>query len=419
MALAREKGRAIIFEHPAFGWFWSARIVSALAFQMQATVVSWQVYDLTHSTFQLGLVGLVPYLPVVGLALVAGHLVDRFDRRLIYGLSLLAQAFAGLVLAWGSWRHAIGLPAIYAAVALFGVGRAFQGPAGQALLPTLVPEALVPKAIAWSIGTFQTASIVGPTVAGFLYILGPAIPYSLAAGSALAGCGFIAFIRQERAVRTGPAPTADSIFSGIHFIRKHPIILGSISLDLFAVLLGGATALLPAFARDILKVGAAGLGWLRAGPAAGSLAMSFFLARWPLQRRMGRRMFTAVAVFGAATIVFGLSRSFALSMAALVVLGAADTISVVVRQSLVQLETPNEMRGRVGAVNFLFIGTSNQLGEFESGVTASLLGTAGATVLGGVGTLLVVLLWMRWFPQVAEFDRFAPRPPTPPDPEPA
>ena len=377
-----------------------------MAFQIQAVAVGWQIYDITHSTFQLGMAGLVQFLPIVLLTLPAGHVADRYDRRTVYGVSLAVQGGATCILAAGTWGHWLGLPGIFSLVALIGSARAFQGPATQALLPTLVPEALVPKAIAWATGAFQTASIIGPSVGGLLYVFGPAVPYAAAAALALLGAALVAFMRQERAVRPRQPATFASLFSGIHYIRAHPVILGSISLDLFAVLLGGATALLPVFAGDILHVGAWGLGALRAAPAVGSLAMSVYLARRPPQRKVGRQMFLAVIAFGITTVIFGLSRSFGLSLIALTLLGAADTISVVIRSSLVQLETPDEMRGRVGAVNSLFIGTSNQLGEFESGVTASLFGTVPATVLGGIGTLVVVLAWMRLFPSLRDFDRF-------------
>jgi MFS family permease len=401
--------RLLLLEHPAFGLFWCARVGSALSFQMQAVAVGWQIYALTHSTFQLGIVGLVQFLPIALLTLPAGHLADRHDRRLIYGTTLAVQGLAGLVLALGTWGHWLTVPGIFAVAALTGAARAFQGTANQALLPTLVPAPLVPKAIAWATGAFQTASIVGPAVGGLIYGFGAAVPYATAAALALIGSGFVARMRPERSVRPRPAADLASVFSGIHFIRRQPVILGSISLDLFAVLLGGATALLPAFAA-LLGVGVWGLGALRSAPAVGSLAMSVVLARHPPQRRVGRTMFGAVIVFGLATVVFGLSRSFALSLGTLVVLGAADTVSVVIRSSLVQLQTPDEMRGRVGGVNQLFIGTSNQLGEFESGVTAALLGLVPATVLGGVGTLVVAGLWMRLFPALRRFDRFGPRP---------
>jgi MFS family permease len=377
-----------------------------MAFQIQAVAVGWQVYEITHSTFMLGMAGLVQFVPIVLFTLVAGHVADRYDRRAVYGIALGLQGVATAILAIGTWGHWLGITGILVVVGLIGAARSFQGPSTQALLPTLVPEHLVPKAIAWATGAFQAASIVGPSIGGLLYAFGPAVPYATAASLALLGTGFIAIMRQERSVRPRQKTTFASLFSGISYIKAKPVILGSISLDLFAVLLGGATALLPAFARDILHIGAWGLGILRSAPAIGSIAMSIYLARRPPNRNVGKKMFMAVLAFGITTIVFGLSRSLTLSFVSLLLMGAADTISVVIRSSLVQLETPDEMRGRVGAVNSLFIGTSNQLGEFESGVTASLFGTVQATVLGGVGTLVVALLWMRLFPSLRAFDRF-------------
>jgi MFS family permease len=396
----------LLTAHPAYGWFWFARIASGLAFQMQAVAVGWQIYELTQSTFQLGMIGLVQFLPIVVFTLPAGHIVDRSDRRRVYATALSVQGLATLVLAAGTWGHWLNLPGIFTTVAVIGSARAFQGPSTQALMPTLVPEHLVPKAIAWSAGGFQTASIIGPAAGGLLYGFGAAVPYAAAGMLLLVGTTFLMIMKQERFVPPKEPATFASLFSGIHFIRRHSIVLGSISLDLFAVLLGGATALLPVFARDLLHVGTLGLGALRTAPAVGSLAMSFYLARHPPQRKVGHRMFAAVIAFGVTTILFGLSRSFLLSLVVLALLGAADTISVVIRSSLVQLETPNAMRGRVGAVNSLFIGTSNQLGEFESGVTASWFGTVAATVLGGVGTLVVAFAWMKLFPALREFDRF-------------
>jgi MFS family permease len=408
------KEKIILRAFPAFGWFWCARVASGLAFQMQAVAVGWQIYALTNSKFQLGMVGLAQFVPIVIFTLFAGQMVDRYDRRTVYGLALGVQGIASCLLAWGTREHWLGVPGIYAVIAVIGAARAFQGPATQALLPTLVPIPVVPKAIAWTTAAFQTASIVGPSIGGLLFVFGAAVPYAVAGILALIGSGLIALMRPERSLRTRPPATLDSMFSGIRYIREHPVILGSISLDLFAVLLGGATALLPAFARDILGTGAWGLGVLRAAPAIGSLAMSVVLARRPPQSDVGQKMFGAVFAFGLATIVFGLSHSFALSLGALVVLGAADTISVVIRSSLVQLETPDEMRGRVGAVNSLFISTSNQLGEFESGVTAAAMGTVAATVFGGVGTVVIGLLWMRFFPALRTFDRFPKRKMPPP-----
>jgi MFS family permease len=407
------KDRTILLAYPAYGWFWCARVAAGVAFQMQAVAVGWKIYELTHSTFQLGMVGLVQFAPIVLFTLVAGHVADRYSRRAVYGIALGVQGAAACVLALGSWGHWLGVPGIFATVAVISSARAFQGPATQALLPTLVPTPLVPKAIAWSTGAFQTASIVGPSLGGLLYGFGAAVPFAVSGALALLGAGLIPLMGRERSTRVRDPATLESLFSGVNYIRGHPVILGSISLDLFAVLLGGATALLPVYARDILSVGVWGLGALRSAPAVGSLAMSVLLARRPPQRRVGRRMFAAVIAFGVATIVFGLSRSFWLSLAALAILGAVDTVSVVIRSSLVQIETPDAMRGRVGAVNSLFIGTSNQLGEFESGVTASMFGTVAATVLGGVGTLVVAGLWMRLFPSLLNFDRFEKRPAPP------
>jgi MFS family permease len=384
-----------------------------MAFQMQAVAVGLQIYDRTHSTFQLGMIGFALFLPILVFTLIAGEVYDRYDRRTVYGLALGLQGVAVGILALGSWGRWLGVPGIFAMVSLIGVARAFQGPATQTILPTLVPKTEVSMAIAWTVGAFQTATIVGPAIGGLLYAFGAAVPYAAAAALALAAAGFVALMGRDRTVRQKQPVTWESFSTGIRYIQNHPVILGSISLDLFAVLLGGATALLPAFARDILGVGAWGVGVLRSAPAVGSLAMSGWLARHPPRSKVGTKMFAAVFAFGIATIVFGLSRSFALSFGALLALGAADTISVVIRSSLVQLETPDEMRGRVGAVNSLFVGTSNQLGEFESGVTASLFGTVPATVLGGVGTLLVAALWMRLFPALRAFDRFDTKTPTP------
>jgi MFS family permease len=398
--------RMFLFQHPAYGWFWCARVASGMAFQILAVAIGWEIYDITHSTFMLGMVGLVQFLPIVLFTLIAGHVADRYDRRAVYGIALGTQGLATVVLALGTWDHWLSVTGIFVIVGIISAARSFQGPSTQALMPTLVPESLVPKAIAWGSGAFQAASIVGPSIGGLLYAFGAAVPLAVAGGMALLGTFFVALMRQERKVRPRQPTTFASLFSGIHFIRAKPVVLGSISLDLFAVLLGGATALLPVFARDILHTGAWGLGALRSAPAIGSVAMSVYLVRHTPDRKVGSKMFMAVFAFGIATIVFGLSRSFTLSFAALLILGAVDTISVVIRSSLVQLETPDEMRGRVGAVNSLFIGTSNQLGEFESGVTASFFGTVPATVIGGVGTLVVAALWMKIFPALRAFDRF-------------
>jgi len=391
--------------YPDFARFWFARLASAAAFQMHAVAAGWQMYELTHSTFMLGMVGLAEFLPMVLLMLWAGHAADRNSRRRIVLFALLIQAVAIGCLAYANATGRIRPSLIFVAVAIIGAARAFERPSTQALLPALVPAGELPRAVAWSTGGFQVSSIASPALGGVLYAMGATVPYAVAAALALVGAVRIAAIRHRPPRIPREPPTLHSLFGGIGFIRHNPIILGSISLDLFAVLLGGATALLPAFAHDILHVGAWGMGALRGAPAVGSLLMSGYLLWRPLKRRVGRKMFVAVFAFGLATIVFGLSRSFTLSLFALTALGAADVISVVIRTSLVQLRTPDAMRGRVNAVNALFVGTSNQLGEFESGVTASLLGTAGATVIGGIGTVVVAALWMWFFPDLRSYDR--------------
>ncbi len=396
--------RESIFGHGTFRRFWSARVLSTMAFQLQGVAVGWQIYALTHSTLALGLVGLVQYLPMLALTLLIGHVVDRYDRRRIATICQLVAGSATTLLAIGSFGGWLTPPIIFAAVAVIGGSRAFEMPTMQSLLPGLVPSALFPRAAAYSASAIQTATIIGPALGGFIYVVGPEAPYACAALLSLSASILSSLIRIERSPPRREPVSLISLFSGYGFIRRHPIVLGSISLDLFAVLLGGATALLPVYARDILHTGPWGLGLLRSGPAIGALGMSVWLARRPLRQRVGFTMFKAVIVFGLATIVFALSRSLWLSTMAMVTLGAADVISVVIRSSFVQLSTPDHMRGRVSAVNSMFVGTSNQLGEFESGVTATLFGTVPAVILGGVGTILVALLWMRLFPALRRAD---------------
>lgn len=371
---------------------------------MQAVAVGWQIYALTHSTFQLGMVGLAQFLPMVLLNLVVGHVADHYNRRNIVAICQFIEGSAAAFLAFGSYAGWLTPAAIYGAIALIGAARAFESPSTQALTPGLVGRSQLPQAMATMSSFFQTAAIVGPALGGFLYVLGAHAAYGLAAVMFLTGGLATSSIRIEYVVPRREPPTLKSIFLGINFIRSRPAVLGAISLDLFAVLLGGATALLPVFAREILHTGPWGLGLLRACPALGALSMSVTLARRPIPSHAGRAMFSAVMMFGAATVVFALSHWIPLSMLALFVLGASDVVSVVIRQSLVQLETPDEMRGRVSAVNSLFIGTSNQLGEFESGVTASWWGTIPAAVIGGVGSIVVAALWMYLFPDLRKLD---------------
>ncbi len=384
-----------------FALFWFARVGTTIAFQMQAVAVGWQGYELTGSPFYLGLVGLAQFLPMFLLTLVVGHVADRQDRRLVARACELVEAMAAGTLAFGSASGWLSRESLLAIVFVVGAARAFEGPSLQAMVPGLVPAPLIPRAVAWAASASQTATILGPALGGLLYAAGPTAVYSTAGALFLGASLLMAGIRMARVPPAREPMSLQSLFAGIAFIRRQRAILGAISLDLFAVLLGGATALLPIYARDILATGPWGLGFLRSAPAAGALAMSVFLAQYPLRRRVGRIMFVAVATFGLATVVFAVSTSFLLSLGTLVVLGAADVISVVIRNSLVQIDTPDAMRGRVTAVHSLFIGTSNQLGEFESGVTAALFGTVPAVLLGGVGTMLIGLIWLRLFPELA------------------
>jgi len=371
-----------------------------MANQMLMVGVGWQMYDLTHSAWSLGLVGLFQFVPALALALVAGHVADRHDRRHIVSLALLLQLLAALALLLSTHEKWISRELILGVSLLLGVARSFQMTAQQALTPLLVPPAILARAMAFSSSGMQAAIIGGPALGGFLYGAGAGVVYAACAGLFVLAAALVWSARYDHKPVPRAPVTMDTLLAGVRFIRAKPVVLGAISLDLFAVLLGGAVALLPIYARDILHVGPEGLGLLRGAPAMGALLMSLVLARWTITRRAGAILFACVAIFGATTIVFGLSPWFWLSMAALFVNGAADMVSVVVRQTLVQLDTPDEMRGRVSAVNSIFIGASNQLGEFESGATAALFGPVGAVVAGGVGTLVVVGLWMRWFPQL-------------------
>jgi MFS family permease len=371
---------------------------------MNAVAIGWLVYAITGSAFDLGLVGLAQFLPILVLTLAAGHVADRYDRRRIVQICQAAECGGALVLAAGAGFGWLNIDLIFALVAVIGAARAFEAPTLSALMPGLVTPAQLPQASAYAASATQTATVLGPAAGGLLYALGATVPFGCVAGLYALAVLAMAFVQLVWAAPKREPVSLGSVFMGLAFIRSNPAILGAISLDLFAVLLGGATALLPIFARDILHTGSWGLGLLRAAPAVGALAMSILLARRPIRQRAGRLMFTAVAVFGLATIMFALSRSLWLSLAALCVLGAADVVSVVIRFSLVQANTPDGMRGRVSAVNMLFVGTSNQLGEFESGMTAALFGTVPAVLIGGVGTIGIALLWMRLFPTLRDVD---------------
>jgi MFS family permease len=382
----------------AFPLFLVVRVCASLAFQMASVAIGWLVYARTGSAYDLGLVGLCQFVPMVVLTFVVGHVADRFDRRRIVALCQFISAVTLVVLAFGAGGSWLSVPAIFAAVAVLGAAHAFEHPTLAALLPRLVPAAILPRAVALSASAMQAATIAGPSLGGLLYAFGPVVPLGMAAAFSLAAVVAMAAIRMDRAMPNRSPVTLQSVFSGLGFIRARPVILGAISLDLFAVLLGGVTSLLPIFAHDVLNVGPWGLGLLRSAPAAGAVLTSLVLSRTGLGSAVGHKMFVAVVGFGIATIVFSLSSNMILSLASLVVLGAFDTVSVVIRSSLVQLATPDAMRGRVSAVNSLFIGTSNQLGDFESGMVAGLLGAVPAGVIGGVGTILVALAWAGLFP---------------------
>lgn len=386
--------------------FLCCRFLSTAAMQVQSVAVGWRIYEITHNPLSLGLVGLCQFVPMFALTLPAGTLVDRSDPRKVLSASLWIGALCGLLLL--AITHA-GLRQewpYYAVLVVFGAARGCAGPSAQSMMPFLVTADRLPRAIALSSSIFQVAVIVGPALGGFVYALGPYYAFGTSAFCyLLAGTGVTLLAGRRRTTPLGEASAHEHIAEGIAYVRARPVILGAISLDLFAVLLGGATALLPVYARDILHVGPAGLGILRSAPALGAALTALSLARRPLDRHAGARMFAMVALFGIATIVFGLSRNLYLSLAALAVLGAADMVSVYVRHALVQFGTPDAMRGRVTSVSVLFIGASNELGEFESGVTAAWFGTVPAVVLGGIGTLLVVALGMRLFPELKAVDR--------------
>jgi MFS family permease len=384
--------------------FMAARFCSAMATMMFSVAVGWQVYALTHSAFALGMVGLAQFLPAFLLTLPGGLAADRFDRRTLLLTSFALEILVGAVLLALALHPSTSATWIFAVIAFIGVGRAFMSPASSSLLPVLVAPENFPRAVAWNSTAFQIATIAGPALGGILYTLGPWLVYGTATGLLLLGFLSIASLHGQWKVRSASAGW-NGLLEGVRFVFAKKAILGAISLDLFAVLFGGATALLPIFAHDILHIGPWGLGILRSLPAVGAAIMALWLAHHPIRARAGRRMFACVAIFGLCTILFALSRSFWLSAITLIVLGGVDMVSVIVRGTLVQVSTPDAMRGRVSAVNMLFIGASNELGEFESGITAAWLGTIPATVLGGVGTLVVVLLWLRLFPTLRRANR--------------
>ena len=398
-------GRAA-FAHPDFVRFQLARFLIVIALEMQSVAVGWQVYEITKRPLDLGLVGLAQFLPGILLFLVSGQAVDRFNRR-----KLLTLCYGGFALCSGlllniAWHGVHSAYAIYAVIALVGAVRSLNGPTARAILPQLVPEQHFPNAVAWNASIFQTATILGPAFGGLLYAFsqGPSAVYGTATLIAVASMLSTLRIKPRTTQRRREEISLTTVLAGFRYIWQQKLILGSISLDLFAVLLGGAVALLPVYAREILKTGPWGLGLLRSAPGVGAVAMAILLAHRPVRKRAGATMFWCVTAFGVFTILFGISHNLALSLIALVLVGATDMVSVVIRGILVQVATPDEMRGRVNAVDMIFIGASNELGQFESGLTAHWFGTVPAVVLGGVGTLLVVAIWSWRFPELRQAD---------------
>jgi MFS family permease len=396
------------FAIPDFRCYWVARLCSTIAQIAMVVVIGWQVYDIARLTMgvkgaalQLGLVGVVQFVPLFALTLVTGWTADRLDRRVVARATIALEVVCAAILGWTSYHGTVTLPVLFAVAALLGVARAFAMPALQALAPNLVPREILPRAIAMSSIAWQSGAIAGPAVGGYLYAWAPHMPYTVAAG--LFGlsllCMFMIGPKPRSAIEGSKNPWKQMV-DGLAYVRRNRLVLGAISLDLFAVLLGGATAMLPVYARDILMVGPAGLGHLRAAPAIGATLTAIYFSFRPLKHDVGIKMLAAVAVFGAATAVFGLSRSMALSLFCLALLGAADMLSVYVRQSLIQLYTPDAMRGRVGSVSTLFISASNELGEAESGFLAALIGPVAAVVGGGLGAIGITLLWARFFPEL-------------------
>jgi MFS family permease len=371
---------------------------------MQGVAIGWQVYEMTQRPLDLGFVGLAQFLPALCLTLVTGHVADRYDRRRVLSICTFVEALCALLFLKLTLSGNTDARWIFALLFLFGFAKAFEFPAAISLMPNLVPPQQLVNAAAWNSSAWQVATIAGPAIGGLLYAVGPAVVYCSCSVLFLSSAILINVVRVEQKALERKAATWASVMAGITFIRNQPLVLGAVSLDLFAVLLGGATALLPIYARDILHVGPWGLGLLRSAPAVGALTMAIWLARHPITTRAGSRLLGAVGLFGGVTIGFGISQSVVLSLILLAVLGAADMVSVVIRRVLVLIATPDEMRGRVSAVESVFIGASNELGEFESGVTAAWLGVVPAVVLGGAGTIAVVVLWAYLFPQLRQVD---------------
>jgi MFS family permease len=386
--------------------FISGRFLSTVAMQVQSVAIGWQIYNIANTPLALGLVGACQFLPMFLLTLPAGEISDRYDQRRVYAVALAMQGICSAIFMLLSLRAPHNTLLFYMTLVLFGAARGFSAPAGSSLLAFLVPRESLARSIAINSSVFTTAVIAGPALGGLLFLVGPMATYGLCmTGFFIAGALMMTLGGRQPDRSHGGVSRFERVAEGVRFVWQRPVVLGAISLDLFAVLLGGAVALLPVYARDILHVGPLGLGALRSAPAVGAAVTALLLARKPIERHAGVSMFACVAIFGIATIVFGLSTSFAVSLVALAVTGASDMISVFIRTALINFATPDAMRGRVGAVNMLFIGASNELGEFESGFTAAWFGTVPAVIVGGLGTLGVVVLWMWLFPPLRDVDK--------------
>jgi MFS family permease len=395
-----------VLRHRNFTLYLSARTLATLAVQMQNVAIGWQVYSMTHNLFDLGLIGLAQFAPFLLLILIAGHAADRYDRRNLIAIALAAQLLCGLALLAFTMAGLSTVWPVFAVLVLFGSARAFMGPATQAILVNLVPPESFSKAVALSSSSFHVAVILGPTLGGLFYLAGPKTVYVISSALMVAAVVMMCMVKSVKQPSNREPATWHTVLEGLRFVRSRPVVLGAISLDLFAVLFGGATALLPALAHDVLHVGPTGLGMLRTAPGAGAALCSIALAFFPITRRVGLWMFGGVAVFGAGTLVLGATSTFIVALVALFLMGAGDMISVYVRHLLVQYETPDAIRGRVSAVNSVFIGASNELGEFESGVTAGWMGLTRAILFGGAATLAVTGLWAWLFPVLSRMDRF-------------
>jgi MFS family permease len=394
--------------HKPFALFWTMRVATTTAYFMQGVAIGWQIYDMTGSAFDLGLVGLVQFFPLVLLGVVVGQIIDRYDRRAIARTCQIVKAGCALLLAIGSAGGWLNREAIFAILLVTGTARAFETPTLHAMIPGLVPPALLPRAVAASTSANQTAIICGPALGGLIYAFGPTVVYATCAAVFVIASILVSIVpRDERPLQRKPV-NLKSLFAGFAYIRSQPVLLGAISLDLFAMMLGTVTGLLPIYARDILMTGPWGLGLLRSAPAVGALAMSIFLSHASIERRAGLVMYATTAVFSLSILVFALSTSLALSILALLVYGATDAISVVIRHAMVQTRTPHDMLGRVMAVNAMCTGTTGTLGDFRAGLVAAWFGAVPSVLMGGIGALLVVLLWMRLFPDLARVKSLGP-----------